>query len=139
MVLVIFTQCASSQKMEINAPVTVKSPYFEKWYDLDDAGFTLYIPIEKSENVILEYAYFKQKKIELTKEEGQSVYVGKYTYAKKNKDLVMSSDPKDEFNNTVRGIERIPYRLKENECVVEYVKEGEKGHFRIPAVLEKIK
>ena len=38
MILVIFTQCASSQKMETNAPVTVKSPYFEKWYDLDDAG-----------------------------------------------------------------------------------------------------
>lgn len=135
----LFIQCASSQKMDKIAPVKIENPYFERWETDDERGLTLYIPVDEASTVQLEHAYFKFKKIALSKEEGNSVYVGKYTLPKgKSNDLVMSSDPKEEFNNTPPpGIERIPFQLNGNECVISYTKDGVQSHFKIENIQEK--
>ena len=135
----LFIQCASSQKMDKIAPVKVENPYFERWSTDDEKGLTIYIPVEESSELVLEHAYFKFKKIALSKEVGTSVYVGKYTFPKgKSNDLVMSSDPKEEFNNTPPpGIERIPFQLSGNECVISYTKDGVQSHFKIENIQEK--
>ncbi|WP_109301971.1 hypothetical protein [Aquimarina sp. AU474] len=138
LVLLTFTQCATSKKIEDIAPVKIENPYFETWNSENENGLTIYIPVEETTTLILEHAYFRQKKITLTKEEGQSVYIGKYTYPKGSKDLVMSSDPKEEYGNELPvGIERIPFRIKDNECVISYTKEGVKGHFKINNIPKK--
>ncbi len=131
-------QCASSQKMDKIAPIKVENPYFERWSTDDEKGLTIYIPVEESSELVLEHAYFKFKKIALSKEEGTSVYVGKYTFPKGSDERVMSSDPKEEFNNTPPpGIERIPFQLKGNECVISYTKNGVQSHFKIENIQEK--
>ncbi len=133
-----FMQCASSQNMKNTSSIQIKELYFQKWTSQDNNGFTIYIPTEDTSRVSLKYAYFKQKRITLTKEEGKSLYTGSYVYPKKATDLIMSSDPKEEFQNTVPvGIERIPFRLKDNECVIVYTKDGKEGHFKIENVPEK--
>ncbi len=138
LVLITFTQCATSKKMEDIAPVKIENPYFETWSSEDENGLTIYIPVEETATITLNHAYFRMKKIALIKEEGQPVYIGKYTYPKGSKDLVMSSDPKEEFGNQVpAGIERIPFRLKDNECVIEYTKDGAQSHFKINNIPQK--
>ncbi len=146
-IIAIFAQCASSQKMEkkidTDAPVTLKSPYFEKWVSgirEGGAGFIIYIPIESDDTVKLEEAYFRGKKIPLRKNKGGDIYMGKYTDPNSIEkiELVMSSDPKEEFKNKVPVIEKkIPFALSANECVITYTKDGEKGHFRIKNLPEK--
>ncbi len=133
-----FTQCASSQKMDKIAPIEIKNAYFEKWKSDSDSGFTIYISVDENSTVTLKHVYFKHKKIVLVKENNTSSYIGKHTYTKNDKDLIMAADPKKEFGNTLpAGIQRIPYRLKANECVIVYTKEGVEGHFKIENVPEK--
>ncbi len=138
MILLIGTQCASSQKMEnIALSLQINEPYFQEWVSEKDSGFTLYFPVDDTSTTVLKHAYFKHKKIILLKEENKSVYIGHYTYPKKT-DLIMSSDRKEEFKNAIpAGIERIPFRLKDNECVIVYKKDKQEGFFKIEELSEK--
>ncbi len=132
------TQCATSQKMDTTPPIRIDKAYFEKWTDADnEAGFTVYIPADATAKLTLDFAYFKGKKITLILDTDTSVYKGRYIYPKRDNDLIMSDDPKKEFKNTVTGIERIPFRLKDNECVVTYTKDDAQGHFKIDNLPEK--
>jgi len=136
-----FVQCASSQNMEIdkNAPIGIKDPYFQEWVagiKGGGSGFTVYIPVEESADVTLNYTYFKGKKIELKL--SNNVYIGRYTYPNKNTDLIMSDDPKEEFKNKLPEVEKnIPFELEGNACVVGYTKGTENGFFKIENVTEK--
>ncbi|GAA4272203.1 hypothetical protein U6A24_19680 [Aquimarina gracilis] len=124
--------------MNNTTPEGVKNAYFKNWHSDNESGFTLYIPVDQEMSIALKHAYFKQKKIMLVKENDKALYTGKYTYPKKEGDMVMSDDPKQEFKNKVpAGIERIPFRLKEGECIIVYSKEGTEGHFSIENVPEQ--
>lgn len=138
LVLSTFIQCASSQKMKnISSSILINEPYFQEWVSEKDSGFTLYFPVDDTSTTVLKHAYFKHKKIILLKEENKSVYIGHYTYPKKT-DLIMSSDRKEEFKNAIpAGIERIPFRLKDNECVIVYTKDKQEGVFKIEELSEK--
>ncbi len=131
-VLGTLTQCATSQKIDNKPPMQTENAYFQEWStETNGAGFTVFISVKDPE-LKLQHAYFLNKKIALTKDPNKAEYSGSYTYPKKGKDLVMSSDPKEEFKNTLpAGIERIPFKLKDNECVIVYTKDGKEGHFKI--------
>ncbi|WP_211074192.1 hypothetical protein [Aquimarina sp. MMG016] len=139
--LAVFTQCASSQNTEKTAPVKVKEPYFQKWnssIEEGGSGFLVYLPIEESSNIQLEYAYFKGKKIKLERKAREAVYVGKYVNRAKKKGYKMHVDPKKEYGNEFpESPEKIPYELKGNECVIEYTKNNKKEHFRLDNLPEK--
>lgn len=139
--LAVFTQCASSQNTEKTSPMKLTDAYFQKWNSPikeGGSGFLVYLPIEESSDIQLEYAYFKGKKIKLERKAREAVYVGKYGSRAKKKNLIMSSDPKEEYGNELPELpEKIPYELKEGECVIEYTKNGEKGHFKLDNLPEK--
>ncbi len=136
-----FVQCASSQNMDIdkNAPITIKGPHFQEWVagiKGGGSGFTLYIPIEESEGVTLNYAYFKGKKLELKR--NNKTYIGRYTYPNKERDLIMSDDPKQEFKNKLPEVkDDIPFELEGNACVINYTKGTKNGFFKIENITEK--
>jgi len=136
--IITLTQCASTQKMNTIMPSEIKNPYFKNWNTDDTRGFTIYIPIEENSTMVLENAYFRQKKIKLEKDPTQSMYLGKYTFPKTKNDMVMSGNPKKEYGNTLPGdIQRIPYKIKDNQCVVEYTKDANKVHFKIENLAKK--
>ncbi len=141
-ILASFTQCASSQNIDTVSPVTIEESYFQKWVagrKEAGSGFTIHLSIKKNDDVVLNHAYFKGKKIEL-KLNNKAVYVGRYTYPNKTKDLIMSDDPQEEFRNTAPIIEeKIPFELKENECVITYTKDKKEGFFKIDDLPEKPK
>jgi len=141
-VLAIFTQCATGQKIDKAAPVTFKSPYFQKWIagiQGGGSGFTVYLPLHHESDVELNEIYFRGKKVEILLRSDKPVYVGRYTDPNSVKrDMVMSGDPKEEFKNQVPVIEdKIPFELKGNECVIGYTKNGKKGYFKLDSLEEK--
>lgn len=144
-ILIAFTQCASSQKIDEAAPVALKQPYFQNWVagiEGGGAGFMVYLPIDENSNVKLEEAYFKGKSVTLERKQNEAVYVGRYTdpnTVRGDKNMVMSDDPKEEFNNKPPGEveKKIPFELKADECVISYTKEGKKGYFKIDKLPEK--
>ncbi len=137
LVLMICIQCVS-QKMDSVVPVDIENPYFVKIDDgTRDKGFVIYIPIKRDVSITLENVYFKGKKVALTYKAKDQLYIGHYTYPKKQT-MVMSSDPKEEFKNQVPIVEeKIPFDLKDNECVVGYTQNGKEKFFKIENLQEK--
>ncbi len=133
----LFSQCASNQKMDASAPISIKNAYFHKVFQNKiEKGFVMYFPVEADSSIELTYAYFKGKKIKL-QQENEKLYIGRHQYPSKDKKLIMHSDPKEEFKNRPPIIEKIPFELKDNECVIEYTKNDKTRHFRIKDVPEK--
>ncbi|WP_074405838.1 hypothetical protein [Aquimarina spinulae] len=141
LVLITYTQCASSQQIDMKTPIVIKDVYFQKWVagvEGGGSGFMLYIEVNSTSDVQLEYAYFKGKKIELGHKTNELVYVGHHTYPSRRQDLIMSDDPKKEFKNQLPAVEKKPpFELKDNECIVAYTKKGKKGYFKLNNVPEK--
>jgi len=143
-ILIAFTQCASSQKIDKVAPVTFKQPYFQNWVagiKGGGAGFMVYLPIDENPDVKLEEIYFKGKSVKLERKRNEAVYVGRYTDPKtlRDENLIMSGDRKEEFKNKPPGEveKKIPFELKADECVISYTKDGKIGYFKLDKLPEK--
>ena len=140
--LIFMISCASSQKLQEEAPVTITEPYFQKWMagvKEGGSGLDIYIPVAENNEVVLTDAYFKGKKIPLSFNSEENVYEGHYKYPKNTKKgMVMSSDPKEEYGNPVPVLEaKIPFDLKGNECVIAYTKDNKQSYFKLDTLQEK--
>ncbi len=136
------TQCASSQKLDDKAPVIFKDAYFQKWVGgIESAGwgYTFYLPYENNTNIKLDTIYFRDKSAKLEKKTDEPVYSANIKYPGNKVELIMDSDPKKEAKNEVPKLEKekIPFELKENECVIRYTKNGKVGYFKIKDLKEK--
>ncbi|WP_299900533.1 hypothetical protein [uncultured Aquimarina sp.] len=141
-ILLTFTQCATSQKIDKTVPVELSSPYFQKWVSGvrgGGYGFILYFPVKSKTDMVLNTAYFKGKKVELRFDENKSLYSGKYKDPQsEERDLIMNGDSKKEYGNKApQTEEKIPFALKEGECIVAYTKAGKEGYFRLDELPEK--
>lgn len=139
-VLAIFTQCATSQKIEDIQQVTIKQAYYQEWVagvKGGGTGINLYIPLsDQQEGMNLKYAYFRGYKIKLNKKPNENVYVGKYQN-QVDDDKIMSSDPKKEYTNKVPHTDKIPFELKGDQCVIAYEKEGKEEFLKIEKLNKK--
>lgn len=141
LLLIMNIQCASSQRIDKQNPIEIKKAFFQKWIagvEGGGSGFTLYIEVDATSEIQLEYAYFKGKKVKLNYKTNEPVYVGRYTNSLKKPDLIMSDDPKEEFKNQIPKIEeKIPFELQGNQCVVSYINNGKSRFFKLENVTEK--
>lgn len=136
-----FTQCGSAN-LDKSPPVEVSDPYFQKWVagvEGGGKGFIVVIPINGEITMRLKTAYFQGKKLPLVYQADLNRYEGKYTDPDSvKKDLTMSDDPVEEFQNTLsQSQEYIPFELQEGECIVSYMKSGKPGFFKIYDLEEK--
>jgi len=142
-ILMTFNQCATGQKIDKTTPVQLNDPYYQKWVAGvrgGGAGFTVYFPVHtSSSNIELKTAYFQGKKVSLSFDQNTATYSGRYTDPRTlKKEIVMSSDPKEEYNNKIPEIEeKIPFDLKEEECIIAYSKNGKEGYFKLDKLPEK--
>ena len=136
-----FSQCSGSRDLDKKAPVNIEKAYCQRWVggvEGAGSGLNIHLPMGDSE-MELDSVYFRGKaaKLEWKKEARQ--YVGRYTTEfNKKKDIVMNEDPKKEYGNELPKVEsKIPFELKQDECVVSY-KKGDKTHyFKIENIGEK--
>lgn len=133
-----FLKCKSIQKVNDNMPLEIGQVYYQ---NSTEEGFeiNLYIPIITNPNhIALDSVYFhgRQTTLEISND---SLAIGHFKpIPAQKKDFIMSSDPYAEYGNQVPTLEkRIPFNLKENECVISY-KEGEVvKYFKIGNILKK--
>ena len=139
------SQCSSAQKLEPIAPLDFGEVYYQKRAqavkDLESM-FTLFIPVigENKNNIELDSVYFKGRsaKIMVTNKDPNTFY-GKFVItSKKAKDIILSSDMKEEHENKVTmDNPKIPFELLPNECVISYKQEGKIKYYKISNVKEK--
>lgn len=137
-----FSQCSSSKTLQEKAPATFGEVYFQRWnagIQGGGSGINLFISVEDA-NVVLDSVYFRGKSAKLeTKPQNKSLYIAYFkTEFNQPKDIVMSSNPLDEYNNPLPiQKEKIPFTLKDSECVVSYKDGQTTKYFKIENITEK--
>lgn len=136
-----FSQCSSSKNFSEKAPMSFGEVYCQKWVagvQGGGSGLNIMIPVNEFK-VALDSVYFRGKGTKLEKDEQSKMYIGRFKDAQNNpKDIVMSSDAKQEYGNKLPTISKgIPFELKDNECVVSYQTKKATQYFKIENVVEK--
>jgi hypothetical protein len=141
----LFSSCSTAQKLLTKSPIEYDEVYFQKWaagIKEGGSGMNLFIPIKKelSKSIQLDSVYFKGKGVLLQKIEGKkTAYVGRFKFNfNHKKDTTMSSVLNEEYGNQAPILkEKIPFDLKDSECVVSYKEGNETKYFKIENVIEK--
>lgn len=143
--LSLFSSCTSAQKLQTESPINNAEVYFQKWVaGVKDggSGIDLFIPLlnKLPKNVELDSVYFRGKSARLEKVEAENIlYVGRFkTSFNQKPDIVMSSDPNEEYGNQLPILEKkSPFELKDSECVVSYKDGNGTKYFKIENIIEK--
>ncbi len=126
-----FFQCASPKvattNFEKQTPFTVRPVVFQEWYagiKVGGTGINVFIPISNvNEGVVLNEVYFRNLKGKLVKNEN------KYTAILKN------PSPNYTFQKAERPAD-YPFQLKEDECVISYLENGQTKYHKIISLKE---
>lgn len=134
-IMTLFNCYSSKLKLQDKAPIEHTRPYFQEWVaGIKDggSGINIYFPnLVTKNNAIIDSVFFRKMKGKLRN--GKASY---FATLKKPKpiDLTMSSDPKSEYGNK---LPKFPFELKNNECVISYIEEGETKYVKIGNLKEK--
>lgn len=141
-VLVSFSQCSSTKKLQNSTPFEIGKVYYQNWFsgvEGGGSGTNLYIPIiANSNNIMLDSAYFRGDQVKL-EFKNDTLFIGHFKKSiNKKPDIIMSSEPFAEYRNQVPKLQnRIPFELKEDECVISYNFKNKTRYFKINKVIEK--
>lgn len=133
--MTIFTGCGSNKNLQEKAPANFQQVYYTK----DDSSLKLYLPVSaiQTERVALNSVYFQDRKADLEMDSSRpGVYVANFPIGKQ--DLIMSSDPRDEYENKVRAIpEEAPFKIKDDEAILVFTEKGEVKFYKISGIEER--
>lgn len=126
-----FYQCASPKvattNFEQQPPFTIKPVVFQEWYagiKVGGTGINVFVPVSNvNEGIVFNEVYFRNLKGKLVKSGNKYTAVLKnpsrhYTFQKPEK-------PSD-----------YPFDLKDNECVISYVENGQTKYHKIVSLNE---
>lgn len=136
-----FSQCSSAQKLQKKAPVEFGSVYYQNWNSgikEGGSGLTIFIPVNEI-SIILDSVYFKGKATKLKLQSKTLLYVGQFKSGNTQfEDLILSSDAIEEYANKIPKKEDIiPFDIKDNECVVSYIKDDKTLYYKISNVQQR--
>ncbi|WP_298755342.1 hypothetical protein [uncultured Psychroserpens sp.] len=136
-----FSQCSSAQKLQKEAPVPFGEVYCQNWnagVQGGGSGLNIYIPIG-DHTIALDSVYFRGRVSKLEMKQNSQLLVGSFrTDNNSPKDIVMSSDSKEEYANQIPGeMTPIPFELKDDECVVSYKQNNKTLYYKILNVKQK--
>jgi len=130
-----FTNCAGNKYLQDTAPVNMGNAYIEQ----TPAGFDLYIPIKtiQKNNISLDSVYFRGRKASLAIHPQHSgMHYAQFISMKE--DMQMSSDPKEEYGNKAPvKMDKIPFKLKKDEAVIEFTQDGKLKYYKIDGISER--
>ena len=142
-IMLSFSQCSSAQRLQKKAPTTFGEVYCQSWIggiEGAGSGINIFIPIEDA-SIVLDSVYFRGKVEKLvTKPQNAKLYIGYFMsdFNQPNDAMIGTGDDKNAPNKEQPKTDaKIPFELKENECVVSY-KDGEATkYFKLENVIEK--
>lgn len=131
----LFTNCAGNKNMQGKAPAQIQQAYYTTQGDL----LNFYLPVTaiQDERVALNSIYFRGKKADLLQySENSGLFVATINTGKP--DLIMSSDPKEEYKNKAPQVsDKQSFELKENEAVLIFTENGKEKYYKIAGIEER--
>ncbi|WP_338732210.1 hypothetical protein [Mangrovimonas cancribranchiae] len=138
---IVILGCSSSKQLETRPPFTLGKAYYQDWVaGIEDggSGVNVYIPIKDNpKSIVLDSIYFRNQAVKLKKQiVDKTIYIGRFQ-SKNKQDLIMSSNPKAEYGNTLPKTVKPPFPLTKNECIVSYQDKGKTKYYKIQDLVEK--
>lgn len=134
-----FLNCSSAQKIQNSIPIEFGDVYYQHWVagvQGGGSGINVFINVvSNNKNIELDSIYF-QGKVSKLEEGNNSLFIGRFkTTANQREDLILSSNPKEEYGNQIRKSKKdIPFELKDNQCIISYKEGGKIKYFMIEDV-----
>ena len=133
---VLFTSCAGNKELQGKAPANLGDVYFTTQGEI----ITLYIPVNsiQTNRVNLTEVYFRNRKAMLTTTEDMpGVY--RATFQTGKQDMIMSSDPQEEYGNKMpQKEEKMEFDLKEDEAILIFTQNSKVKYYKLTGVKEKV-
>ena len=116
------------------APFVITAPYYNSWIagiEGGGSGVNVFLPVSDTRNIDIDSIHFRGEKAIVEKKE--SLIIGRFkTTLNQSRDLIMSSNPKDEFQNKlIYKFDLSPFVLADNECVVSYRLQNKRHYYKI--------
>lgn len=138
-----FSQCDKS-KLEKDAPAKVSKAIFQDWSGGKGSRGTLVtITLDKPTDAIVFDSIYFQGNVEKLSAETTKKHIllkGNFiTSTFPKRDLILSSDPKEEFGNTPPPVKaKITFELENNEAIISF-KKGDKTKYFLVKNIKKEK
>ncbi len=135
----VFSACASS-KFEKNPPFTITGSTYNYWVGglPGVKGTRVIIRYETEKSVNFKKIFFAKKSVNIElKKQQEKTYLFGYinTGTKKNEDVILDSDTKQEMDNRLPEKE-FPFELKENEAVISYEYKGKERYYKVTNMMQ---
>ena len=116
------------------APFIITAPYYNSWIagiEGGGSGINVFLPVSDTRNIDIDSIHFRGEKA-IVENKGSSI-IGRFkTTLNQSRDLIMSSNPKDEFQNKlIYKFDLSPFVLADNECVVSYRLQNKRHYYKI--------
>ena len=135
LVFTMFTGCGSNRNLQENPPASFQQVYYTK----DASAMKLYIPVSaiQTGRVAFNSVYFQDRKADVELDTILSgIYVATFPLGKP--DLVMSSDPREEYGNKVRSIPvEAPFKIKKDEAILVFTQRGDIKFYKLTGIEER--
>ena len=142
LILVIFlsvfsckTSKESALQFQSTAPFEMVEPYYNSWVggiESAGAGVNLFILLKEDlGRVKVDSIHFRGEKSVVVKRD--LLLIGRFKYSRVHpKKLIMSSNPHDEYGNTLPSkTDRSPFTLTNNQCVISYRINNKRLYYKV--------
>ena len=133
------TFCAMKQELQSDFPQEMQAVYYQKGaISNNEDGIHFYIEFKKplASTIKLEKIYFLNQSASVN-EINTNNYVAHFKDRNKKQDLILDSNPANEYGNKAPVIEKSEFDLKPNEAVLEYKNNNKTRFFKITNLIEK--
>ena len=116
------------------APFVITAPYYNSWIagiEGGGSGINVFLPVSDIRNIVVDSIHFRGEKSAV--ETRDKLIIGRFRHStNRKKDIIMSSNPQDEYNNK-RVLKRdiSPFSLTQNECVISYRVKGKRLYYKL--------
>ena len=125
-----------SAKLEKHPPFQIIDPSYNNWVGGQPgiSGIRIIMGYKSSEDIEFGKVYFQNKEgsLELYQREGKNYLIGDIRNGtRKQGDLILDIDPKQELKNSVPNIVEPPVELKSTEAAIVFIYKGKEYIFKV--------
>lgn len=137
---VLILQCSSAQKLQKEAPISISRIEVQQWLagiQGGGSGINMEIQVSEKTTINLDSVFFRGLRAKL--KPAKTDYIAKFISSENQKrEVIMSNKPNAEYANKLPVIiQKSPFELKDNECVISYKEAGKTKYFMYSNVIEK--
>lgn len=116
------------------APFVITAPYYSSWIagiEGGGSGINVFLPVSDIRNAVVDSIHFRGEKAIVVKKDSLIV-AGFKTAFNQSRDLIMSSNPKDELQNKlVYKADLSLFVLADTECVISYRLQDKRYYYKV--------